>query len=97
MAPNERSPGSPTEYPGELTAEQVRRFQLWRAMTELAKAQADGQLTAEQTRLLESLADNLQQLAGQLRQIAELGQQCITLLDTGLVHQDPLPGGPPES
>ena len=46
--------------------------------------------TGEQVRLLESLAENHQQLAGQLRQLAELGQQCAQLLDPG--HTPAAPG-----
>ena len=81
MTPNDRALDVDGEHPDGLTSAQLRRFQLWRAMAGLAQAQADGRLTAEQVRLLESLADSLQQLAGQLSQLAELGQQCVELLD----------------
>jgi hypothetical protein len=64
-----------------LTPAQARRFQLWRAMAELAKAQEDGRLSPEQARLLGALADNLQQLATQLHELAALGQQCAQMLD----------------
>ena len=52
-------------------------------MAGLARARAGGKLSAEQVRLLESLADSLQQLAGQLSLLAELGEQCVQLLDAG--------------
>ena len=78
MSSSDRSPAS---YPDELTPATVRRFELWRAMTDLSKAQADGRLSPEQARLLESLADNLQQLAQQLGELARLGQQHARLLD----------------
>ena len=83
MTPNDRVLDLDPEHPDGLTPSQLRRFQLWRAMSALAQAQADGRLTAEQVRLLESLSDSLQQLAGQLSQLAELGQQCVQLLDAG--------------
>ena len=66
----------------ELTPAQARRFQLWRAMTDLAKAQEDGRLTSDQVRLLEGLADSLQQLASQMTRLAELGEQYATLLES---------------
>jgi hypothetical protein len=81
MTPNDRALDVNAEHPDGLTPAQLRRFQLWRAMSALALAQAGGRLTADQVRLLESLADSLQQLAGQLSQLAELGQQCVQLLD----------------
>jgi hypothetical protein len=87
MTPNDQVPGLHPEHPDGLTPAQLRRFQLWRAMADLAKAQADGRLTAEQARMLESLADSLQQLAAQLGELAQLGQQCVQLLDPG-----PVPG-----
>jgi hypothetical protein len=65
----------------ELTPAQARRFQLWRAMTDLAKAEEDGRLTVDQVRLLEGLADSLQQLANQMTHLAELGEQVANLLD----------------
>jgi hypothetical protein len=65
----------------ELTPAQTRRFQLWRAMTDLAKAQEDGRLTSEQVRLLEGLADSLQKLAGQLTLLANLSEQYVNLAD----------------
>lgn len=97
MTPNDWHLDADAEHPDGLTAAQLRRFQLWRAMSALAQAQADGRLTTEQVRLLESLADSLQQLAGQLGQLAELGQQVVHLLDVsraapGVVpapHHDP--------
>ena len=52
-------------------------------MAGLAQARASGRLSAEQVRLLESLADSLQQLARQLSLLAELGEQCVRLLDDG--------------
>ena len=81
MTPNDRALDPDGEHPDGLTPAQRRRFQLWRAVSALAQAQADGKLTADQARLLESLADSLQQLAGQLSQLAELGQRCVQLLD----------------
>ena len=92
MAPHDRVPRSPTEHPDDLTADRLRRFQLWRAMTDLAAAQTDGRLTEEQARLLESLADTLQQLSTQLSQLAELGQQCIQVLDPERNARKPLRG-----
>jgi hypothetical protein len=66
----------------ELTPAQARHFQLWRAMTDLAQAQADGRLTSDQVRLLEGLADSLQQLASQMTRLAELGEQYAALLES---------------
>ena len=89
MAPDDRAFDVEPQHPDGLTPAQLRRFELWRAMSALAHAQADGKLTAEQARLLESLADNLQQLAGQLSQLAELGQQCVQLIDAGRAAPGP--------
>lgn len=89
MAPDDRVLDDNPEHPDGLRPEQLRRFELWRAMSALALAQAGGRLTAEQARLLESLADSLQQLAGQLRELAELGQQCVQLLDAGRASPGP--------
>ena len=83
MTPDDRSLALPLQQLDGLTPSQVRRFQLWRAMADLAKAQEDGRLSPEQTRLLGALADNLQQLATQLTQLAALGQQCAQLLEAG--------------
>ena len=100
MAPDERQHELPLQQLDGLTPSQVRRFQLWRAMADLAKAQEDGRLSPEQTRLLGALADNLQQLATQLKQLAALGQECAQLLETGraVTGQPPAPDGsqPPE-
>jgi hypothetical protein len=82
MAPDDRTLELPLQQLDGLTPTQVRRFQLWRAMADLAKAQADGRLSPEQTRLLGALADNLQQLAAQLNQLTALGQQCAQLLES---------------
>lgn len=84
MSLSDRSPAS---YPDELTPATMRRFQLWRAMTDLSQAQADGRLAPEQAQLLESLADNLQQLATHLSQLADLGRQYAQALEPLL---DPL-------
>jgi len=65
----------------ELTPAQTRRFQLWRALTDLAKAQEDGRLTVDQIRLIEGLADSLQQLANQMTHLADLSEQYAKLLD----------------
>ena len=73
----------------DLTPAQTRRFQLWRALTDLAKAQEDGRLTPEQVTLLEGLADNLHQLAGQLTQLAQLGEQYVNLLEATHPALDP--------
>jgi hypothetical protein len=73
----------------ELTPAQARRFQLWRAMTDLAKAQEDGRLTADQVRLLEGLAESLQQLASQMKHLAALGEQYANLLDASRPASDP--------
>ena len=78
MSLSERSPAS---YPDELNPATLRRFQLWRAMSDLSKAQADGRLSAEQARVLEGLADNLQQLATHLAQLADLGRQYAQALE----------------
>ena len=78
MSLSERSPAS---YPDELTPATMRRFQLWRAMTEFSQAQADGRLSSDQAQLLESLADNLQQLATHLSHLADLGRQYAQALE----------------
>ena len=92
MAPNDRTRDVDPAQPDGLTPDQLRRFQLWRAMAGLARAQAGGKLTAEQVGLLESLADSLRQLAGQLSVLAELGQQCVQLLDAGHASPGLVPG-----
>ena len=92
MTPNDRARDVDPEQLDGLTSDQLRRFQVWRAMAGLARAQAGGKLTAEQVRLLESLADSLQQLAGQLSQLAELGQQAVQLLDAGRASPGRVPG-----
>ncbi len=78
MSLSERSSAS---YPDELTPATLRRFQLWRAMSDLSNAQADGRLSADQAQLLESLADNLQELAAHLTQLADLGRQYAEKLE----------------
>ena len=93
MTPDDRLLDVDAEHPDGLSMAQLRRFQLWRSMSTLAKAQADGRLTAEQARLLESLADSLQQLAGQLSLLAELGQQAVQLLDASRAA----PGAAPDA
>ena len=97
MSLSERSPAS---YPDELTPATMRRFQLWRAMTDLSQAQADGRLAPEQAELLGSLADNLQQLAAHLAQLADLGRQYAQALDPLLetpANDAPAPNPPSES
>lgn len=86
MSLSERTPAS---YPDELTPATLRRFQLWRAMSDLSKAQADGRLSPEQAELLEGLADNLQKLAAHLTELADLGRQYAGALETVV---DPPPG-----
>ena len=88
MTPDDPSPEQPLDQLDALTPAQVHRFQLWRAMVELSRAQANGQLTQDQVQMLTSLADNLQQLATQLSQLADLGQQAVQLLDSGRVPSD---------
>jgi hypothetical protein len=78
MTPNDRLPGLD---PDLLTPEQARRLTMWRALMDLSRAQADGKLTTEQTRLLESLAESLQRLAAQMTQLADLGKQYADLLE----------------
>lgn len=65
----------------ELTPAQVRRYELWRALNDLATAQEDGRLTPHQAELIRTLAENMELLAGQLHQVVELGQSCVRLLD----------------
>ncbi|MFN8635142.1 MAG: hypothetical protein U0893_14915 [Chloroflexota bacterium] len=72
---DDRSSQSPVDRLDTLSPDQLRRFQLWRAVSSLAQAQPDGRLTADQARLLEALADNLQQLSEQLTRLAALGEQ----------------------
>ena len=65
----------------DLTPEQVRRFQLWSAMTELSRAHAGSghHLTAEQVALLEALAGNLRTLAEQLAELADRSREVMRL------------------
>src|SRR5215218_11055633 len=70
MTPDDRTLELPLQQLDGLTPAQARRFQLWRAMADLAKAQEDGRLSPEQARLLGTLADNLRQLSAQLSQLA---------------------------
>ncbi len=64
----------------DLTPEQIHRFQLWSAMTELSRAHAgSGRLTAEQVALLEALAGNLRSLAGQLTELADRSREMLRL------------------
>jgi hypothetical protein len=88
MTLDDQSPELPLEHLDALSPAQVRRFQLWRAMADLSKAQADGRLSPEQVKLLAGLADTLQQLATQLGQLAELGQQYAQLLGAGSAAPD---------
>ena len=64
-----------------LSPDQQRRLELWRAMTMLTKARAAGTLSPEQARILEGLADNLQQLAVQMGELARLGRQYVEQLE----------------
>jgi hypothetical protein len=82
MTPDDRTLELPLQQLDGLTPTQARRFQLWRAMADLAKAQEDGRLSPEQTRLLGALADNLQQLSAHLSQLAALGQQCAQIVES---------------
>ena len=97
MTPNDGARDVDPGHPDGLTPEQLRRFQIWRAMAGLARAQAGGKLTVEQVRLLESLATSLQQLAGQLSLLAELGEQCVQVLDAGRTSPRLAPGPPPKA
>jgi hypothetical protein len=92
MTPNDRLPGLD---PDLLTPEQARRLTMWRALTDLSRAQADGRLTLEQTRLLESLAESLRRLASQMTQLAHLGRQFADLLEAEQSAAGP--GNVPES
>jgi hypothetical protein len=94
MTADDRSRELPLQQLDALTPEQARRFQLWRAMAELAKAQEDGRLSPEQARLLSALADNLQQLSTQLHELAALGQQCAQLLESDRASTASAPSGP---
>ena len=60
-----------------LTPDQARRFQLWRAVTELSQAQADGHLSTEQVELLDGLAESLRTLADRLSELAGLSQELL--------------------
>jgi hypothetical protein len=94
MTADDRSRELPLQQLDALTPAQARRFQLWRAMAELARAQEDGRLSPEQARLLEALADNLQQLSTQLQELAALGQQCAQLLQSDGASAASAPSGP---
>jgi hypothetical protein len=96
MTSNDPTPDTRAEHPDGLTPDQARRFQLWRAVASLAQAQADGKLTVEQARLLESLAETLQRLAAQLNDLAVLGQQYGRLLDAERSASIPGTAQPPE-
>ena len=100
MAPDDRSLELPLQQLDGLTPTQVRRFQLWRGMADLTKAHDDGRLSPEQTRLLGALAENLQQLAAQLNQLAALGQQCAQIIESSRAETGAPPrpdaGQPPE-
>jgi hypothetical protein len=89
MTPDDRSSERPLDHLDAWSPAQVRRFQLWRAMADLSRAQADGRLSPEQIRLLGSLAENLQSLAKQLTRLAELGQQAAQLVDPERAHASP--------
>jgi hypothetical protein len=82
---------TPASHPDELTPATLRRLRLWRAMSDLSKAQADGRLSAEQTQLIESLADSLQQLATHLSQLADLGKQYVEALEPAVESISQLP------
>ncbi|MGE3909591.1 MAG: hypothetical protein AB7K36_09580, partial [Chloroflexota bacterium] len=83
---------SPPVHPDHLTPAAARRFALWRAMADLSRAKAEGRLSPEQVRLLESLADNLQHLSQQLSQLADLASQYTRALDPS---QTDLSSAPP--
>ena len=63
----------------DLTPDQARRFQLWRALTEIERARAAGHVTTEQVALLDDLADNLRTLAGQLGELADRSRELLGL------------------
>jgi hypothetical protein len=65
----------------EMSPAQARRFELWRALNDLARAHDEGRLTPEQVDLFRSLVDSLQQLADQLSLLAELGLAWARILD----------------
>ena len=65
----------------DLTPEQIRRFQLWRSLTELSNAHAAGHLTADRVTLLEALAGNLQTLAARLSKLANRSRELVRLAE----------------
>jgi hypothetical protein len=94
--PTESSFAGQSAFPDEPSPDQRRRFALWRAMASLSQAQATGALSAEQARLLASLADNLKQLAGQMTELAELGRRYTTMLEAQQ-RSGATPGSPDDS
>jgi hypothetical protein len=90
MSLNDFSSAKQPAFPDEPSADQRRRFELWRAMSGLSKAQANGALTADQARLIEGLADTLQRLAAQMTELAQLGHRYVELLEA---HQQALSAG----
>jgi hypothetical protein len=81
MSPNDFSSAEPSAFPDEPSADQRRRFEVWRAMSGLSKAQANGALSADQARLIEGLADTLKRLTAQMTELAQLGHSYVELLE----------------
>jgi len=79
--PNDVSSPEQPAFPDEPSVDQRRRFELWRAMSSLSKAQANGALSADQARVIEGLADNLKRLAAQMTDLAQLGHRYVELLE----------------
>ncbi|MFN8526966.1 MAG: hypothetical protein U0821_28000 [Chloroflexota bacterium] len=66
----------------ELTPQQRWRFQLWRAVQQMASAQPDGKLTDRQAELLYSLAERLRELSAAMERLAEAGEEYVELAQT---------------
>lgn len=81
MTPNDEPDAGQPAFPDELSPEQRRRYELWRALAGLSKAQAAGGLSAEQALIVEQLADNLRRLAAQMAELSELGRRYVELLE----------------
>jgi hypothetical protein len=62
-----------------LTADQERRLKLWTSVAGLTRSQPSGKLSADQVSMLETLADNLEQLSQLLGQTADLAGRYLEL------------------
>jgi len=65
----------------DLTADQARRFRIWRSLTEMTRAQSAGALTDDQIELLRALVGSLQALSWQLSVLGDLHAELVRITE----------------